>query len=129
MAQLHEATAGGEAVNPDSTTPATDPIEALVDEFLGTEEEEEPTADEDSEPTFDDEDDQGEEPETAIDPPASWKAEEKEFFKSLPREAQETLARREAEREKFVPKRNQIYGISWRAGSLRLYSWSNVWKR
>lgn len=34
--------------------------------------------------------------------PISWKAEEQEEFKQLPRALQETLSRREAEREKFV---------------------------
>ena len=44
MAQ-HEGAAGGEAVASDSSQPANDPIEALVDEFLGDEDQEEPTAD------------------------------------------------------------------------------------
>jgi hypothetical protein len=37
-----------------------------------------------------------------IKPPVSWTAEELEEFKQLPRNLQETLTRREAEREKFV---------------------------
>jgi hypothetical protein len=51
------------------------------------------------------EDEPGEDP--AIDPPVSWTAEEKEEFKSLPRALQETLTRREAEREKFVQSKAQ----------------------
>lgn len=35
-----------------------------------------------------------------IPPPISWRAEEKEAFKALPKPVQETIARREAEREK-----------------------------
>lgn len=37
-----------------------------------------------------------------IPPPVSWTAEEKEEFSQLPRALQETLTRREAQREKFV---------------------------
>jgi hypothetical protein len=79
MAQ-HEGAAGGEAVASDSSQPANDPIEALVDEFLGDEDQEDPTSGDGSDPEFDGEDDAGEEPETAIDPPASWKAEERQQY-------------------------------------------------
>jgi hypothetical protein len=40
--------------------------------------------------------------ESRVTPPASWKAEEKAEFARLPRALQETLTRREAERERFV---------------------------
>lgn len=36
----------------------------------------------------------------AVEPPLSWKAEEREMFKSLPSPLQQTLARRESERER-----------------------------
>ena len=42
-----------------------------------------------------------------IEPPASWKAEEKALFAELPRAVQETLTRRESEREKFVQTKAQ----------------------
>jgi hypothetical protein len=42
-----------------------------------------------------------------ITPPVSWTAEEKEEFADLPRTMQETLTRREAEREKFVQTKAQ----------------------
>lgn len=42
-----------------------------------------------------------------IKPPVSWTAEDQEKFNQLPRELQETLARREAEREKFVNSKAQ----------------------
>jgi hypothetical protein len=42
-----------------------------------------------------------------IAPPVSWTAEEKEEFKQLPRALQETLTRRESEREKFVQSKAQ----------------------
>jgi hypothetical protein len=42
-----------------------------------------------------------------IKPPVSWTAEEQEEFNSLPRALQETLTRREAEREKFVQSKAQ----------------------
>jgi hypothetical protein len=50
--------------------------------------------------------DQADRPEP-IAAPASWKAEEKETFAKLPREIQETLARRESERERFVQSKAQ----------------------
>lgn len=45
--------------------------------------------------------------EPSIDPPVSWNAEEKEEFKTLPPAAQKVIARREAEREKFVQSKAQ----------------------
>lgn len=42
-----------------------------------------------------------------IEPPVSWTAEEKAKFKDLPRELQETVTRREADREKFVQSKAQ----------------------
>lgn len=52
-----------------------------------------------------DEDDEPEEP--AIEPPHSWKAEEKERWNNLPRETQAYLSEREAERERFVNSKAQ----------------------
>lgn len=42
-----------------------------------------------------------------IDAPVSWSADKKEEFKNLPRSIQETIATREAEREKFVQTKAQ----------------------
>jgi hypothetical protein len=42
-----------------------------------------------------------------IAPPVSWDDEAKEVFKALPREAQEIVQKREAEREKFVQSKSQ----------------------
>jgi hypothetical protein len=42
-----------------------------------------------------------------IKPPVSWTAEEQEEFKQLPRALQETLTRRESERERFVQAKAQ----------------------
>lgn len=42
-----------------------------------------------------------------IDPPSSWSAEEKEQFAKLPREAQETIARGEQEREQHLTQKSQ----------------------
>ncbi len=47
-------------------------------------------------------DDVGDDDLPPIQPPVSWTAEEKAEFSQLPRAMQETLARRESEREKFV---------------------------
>jgi hypothetical protein len=43
----------------------------------------------------------------AITPPVSWPAAEKESFKKLPRELQDVVAKREAERERHVSQRSQ----------------------
>lgn len=42
-----------------------------------------------------------------IEAPVSWDAEAKEVFKTLPREAQEIVQKREAERERFVQSKSQ----------------------
>lgn len=42
------------------------------------------------------------EPETAIEPPSSWDAEAKEKFKSLPKDVQEFISTREADRDKGI---------------------------
>lgn len=42
-----------------------------------------------------------------IDAPVSWDAEAKEAFKQLPRDLQETVQKREAERERFVQQKSQ----------------------
>lgn len=55
-------------------------------------------ADQETDPS----DDQADEPETtesSIDPPASWSAQEKKLFATLPPEVQSTIARRESERD------------------------------
>lgn len=44
---------------------------------------------------------------TAIEPPASWSAEEKAQFAKLPPEAQATIARRESQRDKLIQQRTQ----------------------
>lgn len=64
-------------------------------------------------------DDEGEaEPEAeeapAIEPPASWTAEEKERFKALPPETQKYLAERESSREKFVSQKANEYALAAR---------------
>lgn len=78
------------------------------------EQEEEDTAepeDSDQLETGDDDDleaDEGDEPELPpIKAPASWTAEEQAAFAELPRSMQETVTRREAEREKFVQAKSQ----------------------
>lgn len=105
MAQLAGA-AGGEAAVDTAAAPASDPIEALADSFF--DEEEKPSdaqpEGEGGEPELT-EDDLTDEPDAdapAIKPPVSWTAEEQAKFAELPRDVQETLARRETERERFV---------------------------
>lgn len=107
MAQL-ETAAGGEAAVVDTAAAASvDPIEALADSFFDEEEKQGDAPADDGTPaddlTADDlevEPDADEAP--AIKPPVSWTDEEKAVFAELPPEAQKAVARREAERERFV---------------------------
>ena len=90
-------------------------VEPTIEERLSAiseepDDEEEPLAGEPSdeellaaEDDIEDEPDEG----PAIDPPVSWDAEAKERFAKLPREDQEYLAKREAERERFVQSKAQ----------------------
>lgn len=88
---------------------------AMTDEDQEQPEEDQPDASpaDDEEPIAADEDaeveaedvPEGDEP--PITPPVSWTAEEKEVFKGLPRDVQEVVSRREADREKFVQSKAQ----------------------
>lgn len=109
-----------EAVANDAPAPveaeAANPFDALAEEFLGPDE-----PDEEEEEEQSSEADEGETPEDAedvaeeaveedlppIDAPNSWDNEAKEAFKNLPRALQETVQKREAEREKFVQAKSQ----------------------
>lgn len=51
----------------------------------------------------------------AIAPPVSWSSEDKAAFALLPREAQEVIARREGERERFLSQRTQAVAQKERA--------------
>lgn len=107
------------AVGSEATVPAADAFEAIAAEMLGEDEQEdepaeaaedeapeaEPEADEEAEEQLEIEEDEL----PPIDPPNSLSAEEKEAFKSLPREAQEFTARRIGELEKgFQTKAQEI---------------------
>lgn len=110
MTQPVEAV-GGEAQSPVEPTAESFGTELAKDVFGITDEEEEQPAEEGEQPV------EGAEAETAveeeaddlppIEPPVSWDAEAKDVFKSLPREAQEIVAKREGEREKFVQQKSQ----------------------
>lgn len=78
-----------------------DRFSAIADDELPEDDDAEPAQADDAELPEEDEP-EAEPDEPAITPPVSWTAEEQEEFKSLPRSMQETLTRREAEREKFV---------------------------
>lgn len=103
-----EVAAGGDG-NPADANPA-DAFNAIADEMLGVEQEEEQPAEETEAEGDEPEAETSEEAEDEleieeeelppIDPPNSLTAEEKEQFKSLPREAQEFTARRIGELEK-----------------------------
>lgn len=66
--------------------------------------------DEDDEGSLDEEEDfeetleaeEEEVEETPISPPVSWSAEDKELFRALPRKAQETVLRRESQRDSYL---------------------------
>jgi hypothetical protein len=104
-----EATPVGGDGNPADADPA-DAFNDIADEMLGVEPERNnrqkspkkkaPEPDAEAEEAADEEDIEPEEELPAIDPPNSLTAEEKETFKSLPREAQEFTARRIGELEK-----------------------------
>jgi len=51
----------------------------------------------------------------AIAPPVSWSSEDKEAFGRLPRDAQEVIARREGERDRFLSQRTQAVAQRERA--------------
>jgi hypothetical protein len=51
----------------------------------------------------------------AIAPPVSWSSEDKAAFERLPREAQEVIARREGERDRFLSQRTQAVAQRERA--------------
>ena len=116
MTQETSSPVGGEAPAPVETA-AQDPreaIEALAEEMFGPDEPEEDELQQE-------EGEQGEDPENAeevaeeavepdlpaIDPPTSWDKEAKDVFAKLPRDAQEVVAKREAERERFVQTKSQ----------------------
>jgi hypothetical protein len=103
----------------DTVVPAAEPtiddrlLAALTQEEGGEPEVEtdqpEPTEDGEGEPELTEEDvaEEVEADQPSIAAPVSWTAEEKEEFSKLPRTVQETLTRREAEREKFVQSKAQ----------------------
>lgn len=107
MAQPTEA--AGEAITPPVTDNPADAFNAIAEEALGPDEDEDqepPLADDENETGDVVEEDEPSEEDIeqdeapAIEPPNSLTAEEKEAFKKLPREAQEFTARRIGDLEK-----------------------------
>ena len=107
-----EGAVGGEANTPAAETPQ-DYFEQLAAEEFGIQDEPEedpaPTEGEPTEDALEDEPTLEEEADDLppIEAPVSWDAEAKELFKNLPREAQEIVAKREGERERFVQQKSQ----------------------
>lgn len=101
-------TAAGDVGNPADSNPA-DAFNELAEELIGEDqEEEEPAEGDDAEEADDEPEAEAEEEELPpIDAPVSWDAESKEAFAQLPRDLQETVQKREAERERFVQSRAQ----------------------
>mgnify|MGYP001556217125 CR=1 FL=1 len=101
---------GGEAA-PAPETPQQYFENMAVEEFGIQDEEEQPAETEGEEPTGEADDDLQLEEEAddlpPIDAPVSWDAEAKAKFAELPRELQETVAKRETERERFVQQKSQ----------------------
>jgi hypothetical protein len=83
---------------------ASDTASAADDAADTGAEETQPTGDDEDELEPQDGDDAGQ---AAIEPPASWSAEDKAVFSKLPPEAQATIARRESERDRLVQTRTQ----------------------
>lgn len=96
MTQLEEAVGGNDEPVIEAEPTLEDRFAALSDDDQEEEQPEEQPEGEPDEPVV--EDDAAEE----IAPPVSWKDDEKAEFAALPRKQQEIIARREAERERFV---------------------------
>ena len=112
MTQPTEAVGSEQPVEAPVET-AEDIYARLGEETFGvTDEEEEPVGEEGPEPEQEAADDETAAEEEAddlppIEAPVSWDAEAKELFKNLPRDAQEIVAKREGERERFVQQKSQ----------------------
>lgn len=94
----------------DAKAAATQAFEDIATEMLPPEEEELPVEDEGEEPEATEVELEIEEEADdlpPIDAPVSWDAEAKAKFAELPRELQETVQQREAERERFVQQKSQ----------------------
>lgn len=107
-----EQAVGGEAEPVEPTNPADYFKELAEQEFGVTDEEEQPAEAEGDEPTGEEAADETDIEEEAddlppIEAPVSWDAEAKAKFAELPRELQETVTKREAERERFVQSKSQ----------------------
>jgi hypothetical protein len=104
-----------EAVGSETNAPDANPFEAIADDMLGQgaeheEEEELPAETEGEEPEVAEDETEAEEEADDLPPieaPVSWDAEAKAVFATLPREAQEIVQKREAERERFVQQKSQ----------------------
>lgn len=110
MATQPEVAVGSDPV--DAKADATKMFEDIAAEMLPPEEEEEVPAEEEEEVPPEAAEDELEPEEEAddlppIDAPVSWDAEAKEAFKALPRDLQETVQKREADRERFVQQKSQ----------------------
>jgi len=113
---------GGEAPEPVEAESAN-PFEALAEEFIGPDEpeEEEELAEaeaDEAEAEADEEEVIEAEELPPIDAPNSWDGEAKEEFKKLPRALQETVQKREAERERFVQAKSQEAAQAQRNASI-----------
>src|SRR4249919_3373951 len=114
MTQLPEQGAvGGEPIAPE-LTPEERLNAAFGDQPEAQVEEDQPLADDtpDDQLTADDLDDEPDDKAAAddlppIEAPVSWDAEAKAIFAGLPREAQEIVQKREADRERFVQQKSQ----------------------
>lgn len=98
---------GGEATPAEPT--AEEYGKALAEDVFGIDPEEDPAPVEGEELDTLDEPEGEEEADDLppIDPPVSWDADAKAKFAELPRDAQEVIAKRETEREKFVQQKSQ----------------------
>lgn len=113
-----ETAVGSETTSVDAKADAKNAFENLAAEMLPDEEDDQPEAPpaeagEGEQPEPDEEADDEPEGEVEgddlppIDPPVSWTAEEKAKFAELPRDLQETVQKRETDRERFVQSKSQ----------------------
>jgi len=107
----------GQPEAPATAENPADAFEAIAAEMLGEEEEQpaETETDEGEQPEAETDEGAEDEPEIEaedddlppIDPPVSWDAEAKAKFAEMPRELQEVVQKREADRERFVQSKAQ----------------------
>ena len=107
LREVYKAESKGESDTPE-TSPEPEPSEPELEaEAEDTEDEVSLGAESEEVEAATEEDEEGEEPDEVFQPPEHWSSDQKETFKSLPKEAQEVLIKRDAEFQKGYQERVQ----------------------